>query len=1271
MGPNGVENEGNDKPAPNSLEAFYEQNGCDWGAGDLFCIGGGKLLARLRQFLRVLGAFHDHQGYTPFAQIIVVTPPDSAALLRDYEIATNRKVNESPLRSPAAKDEGPWLQVREAVDLRVSSVLSALADVASQSAVLVLDAARFRETGPIPEIPQLNLREDVWVPHVHALCSKLVNLAEDAQSYFVVDTGELKPGRDSNLEILMSLDKIGFVSAEEAENGEALLAGRLQAWDQYLAQGTLGPVFQEIDALPLKPEENAFFKIQMLNRAGLHGQALEEIEQFSPDSDFSPLVLCKLSRIAADAGATFLAAQFLRAAADKLSTVEGLALAIDVASEISERDIEERAAVRLEQLFPEHPALRDRQLTRLDDRDDYEGLAKLWERLGNAEMSELCSASAKLLPAEGVADYAAIRKTLVQRFNSWHVDLLLVRHARRRKLFMHALDVATSGQIERPAAAHLILNIVEDLTLTRDQQGRLVISGEQLKDAIAKVIAYLAENPTDSHTRSRLAKILSLEITGTMGMALIAALVLDFMRRPLTPINIDRPRGLSPEQLSGKLDLIKNAWGWLDSQSPVMLGRIVLPERLLTVPADELAPAVITMMKHLIGRIQDDDDFKLLKLWMMLGVSINTYTTAKDYDLQVLRLGAVALAMMGQVQAARDMAEQILDLSDDFSRRRRTGWFSVADIYQRLGNRMESLIAFACAAAGDTEVDADEAWDQTNALVRLLRDIGLFEAAREVHAAAWDILGRLGLAEINAHRHEFMSLTIDLGQAGLKRDFSSDLPEYLRRATDCAEEELRVSGNVEPHVVLLAQLILWAQLAEIDVPAKSIEIFETLLGKASVPIAKLAKSLSSAEPEPEALLNLYQTTEEARYADDVAHDARFVAQLSQRLLASERAQSDAAISTFAIEMISDRAVPAPGWKVTSKPLPMIADMEEPAAIAKALSLNGTSVILLGSDAEKHVSHVLWHEGGGSVRRESADTFSLKDFRNWSEDFPYRYGIDDETPNLFYTSTENLRLTNLPAGPIVVVADTELQQLPCSILRVGDEFAGESRPVASAPSLSWLRAARDNPAPTDGRKIAWISQEEKLGQTFVAIKTRLADTLEQYEIELDTGPEIPEGLAGSELVIVTAHGGLGSDQKYFQRVSDEGSLVTSGGHLAAHLRNVGVVVLFVCSGGRADKVPDAVTTIGLAKELLNQGCTAVLASPWPLDSRVTYHWLPAFLNAWTTGSTLAEANFQANRAVAKGLGSEPAKCLAMTLYGDPLRTYLQATVGVAGYHRGAP
>src|SRR5690606_28549624 len=105
-------------------------------------------------------------------------------------------------------------------------------------------------------------------------------------------------------------------------------------------------------------------------------------------------------------------------------------------------------------------------------------------------------------------------------------------------------------------------------------------------------------------------------------------------------------------------------------------------------------------------------------------------------------------------------------------------------------------------------------------------------------------------------------------------------------------------------------------------------------------------------------------------------------------------------------------------------------------------------------------------------------------------------------------------------------DADLQQLPSNIIRIDDDFAGQKRSMASAPSLSWLKAARGSPPNTNGRMVAWISQEERLGQTFVAIAGRISETLDKHGISLDTGPEIPTNLAESELVIVTAHGGLG-------------------------------------------------------------------------------------------------------------------------------------------------
>jgi hypothetical protein len=138
-----------------------------------------------------------------------------------------------------------------------------------------------------------------------------------------------------------------------------------------------------------------------------------------------------------------------------------------------------------------------------------------------------------------------------------------------------------------------------------------------------------------------------------------------------------------------------------------------------------------------------------------------------------------------------------------------------------------------------------------------------------------------------------------------------------------------------------------------------------------------------------------------------------------------------------------------------------------------------------------------------------------------------------------------------------------------------------------------------------------------------------------------------------LAIVAAHGGLDPGARFFQVVSDESALRISSLDLARALERVGVAILFVCSGGRQNAHPAANTTVGLPKQLLSRGTRAVIASPWPLDSRVPSHWLPAFLHAWNEGARLIDANADANRAVARQMGHEPRDALAMTLYGNPL------------------
>ena len=169
-----------------------------------------------------------------------------------------------------------------------------------------------------------------------------------------------------------------------------------------------------------------------------------------------------------------------------------------------------------------------------------------------------------------------------------------------------------------------------------------------------------------------------------------------------------------------------------------------------------------------------------------------------------------------------------------------------------------------------------------------------------------------------------------------------------------------------------------------------------------------------------------------------------------------------------------------------------------------------------------------------------------------------------------------------------------------------------------------------------------------------IADRLQPTFHDYGFYFDGGLELPAGVAKAEIAVIAAHGSIVPEGRYFQLISDDSGLRVPASDLARKLRNTGVVILFVCSGGRADKHPASNTTVGLAKQLLDRGCSAVIASPWPLDARVTYHWLPEFLRCWTLGQPVIDASFSANEAVAAALGDDPARCLAMSVYGDGLR-----------------
>ena len=390
------------------------------------------------------------------------------------------------------------------------------------------------------------------------------------------------------------------------------------------------------------------------------------------------------------------------------------------------------------------------------------------------------------------------------------------------------------------------------------------------------------------------------------------------------------------------------------------------------------------------------------------------------------------------------------------------------------------------------------------------------------------------------------------------------------------------------------------------------------------------------------------------YSDDAGYDRNRIATLVRRVLSNPNTTRDPDDTAFTLEQLSDQGVGLPGSDTAPAPPDALSRVGDAVRAICGISGSGINVVQAAFDRDGTLVRTSSVEGVIQPPvREPAELFSLDQLLAWSRRYPYAYARDD--PNVFYTTTDRLRFSDLPTGPTVLIPDNQLQAFPPNLLYVNGEFAGRTQPMSSAPSVAWLAAARPMGLIGDGRMCAWIPTDpDNFAMTALSfLAHRLAPTFEEHGIAVDHAQALPASLAGASVALIAAHGGVHPEGRYFQVVADDDGFRATTTDLARVLRNVGLVILFVCSGARADKHPAADTTIGLARQVLDRGTCAVIGSPWPLNSAVPAHWLPEFLRHWTNGVTLLEANFQANRAVDAAFCLNPADGLALTVFGNPL------------------
>jgi tetratricopeptide (TPR) repeat protein len=1249
-----------------SLADFYRRNGVAWGAADLFMIGDRVVEDHVAEFLAVLRAMRHRDGRPAFHTVVVVLPPfekepseylDGLKLAFPDAVCRVRGHTATPAEVTGAFSN--VLCVR-CDSLDGSAAVELIQELRPKSAALVTHGALYRVAGV--ETRQFNpqVPDDIWTPHLHALIQEAGKAAADADGYVVVDAGVFIPSRKENLDLLMT-SEWGVTGAEEPGRSPMTIVKQAEHWNELAAAGRLGTIISEINAIDgLSAERKVLIRLQMLSSIGLGMEVRKELEaQPELTEGLDPTTALKVAILANDSDANSKSIELLSSAVDGLKSQEDLEAALNLAAKVGGSQLTSRIESTLSRRFPASEGLRRHRLTGLLRARNYDAAAMLFEHdpsQRHRDDFEYFTDLSKTLDEGRDIDVQVELRRLSERFPSRRglsvracAFYLEARGQRDRALAM--LFETAAGAIEPDRRAiGLALDMVE--------RGRLLLDTQVDDNLVLKVVEWFASDlsrlPRDGYLRLRLARLFSPEVLGSGGLPTIAAVVLSFFRRPITPrpttpVNL-RSRACDPDELR---ELFRRGTKWLVQERPIVIGARRFPAEDLNVPADQAIAGLTRMVEYMGRRVEDDGDVQTIETCVAIAAGIAHLASDPNEDLLVLRLAAMSLAIAGRVQRARDLVEQALSMSREDPHRCRLAWFGFADVYARLGNFGEALIGLACCAVAEPRPTWDQVWYETLLLLRIFRDLGMMMLARPLLVPARHALTEMGAPAHYAFRLDTIELQIRLLELdAAEHPHFDQVTEIIADLSRNARAIMETDDEIEPVATLLANALRLANEEQVTVPEESTSLLTDVLAIVSPMSRAFIEAAGALRPSIEQLLPLVRRMEVARHAEDVGFDIRNLVIMARRVLKGGES-IDAKDAVYASELLTDQATVLPVSDGRSRFLGI--ERDAPALTARSLSKLGISVVTLAK-CDTGLVRTVSSQGvleGPFIEPSSA--FSQHRFSEWSENYPYGYGQVADV-NEFYVSTSGIGVSGLPDRS-VIVASTDIQSFPPNLLDVGGNIAGRSRRLASAPSLAWLKMVLlDSKREFDGRISAWIPDAAPEGEltTLGMVSERLRDNFVNHSVALSKGPAPPEGLAGSDMAIVVAHGGLTEEARYFSVVADDVDLAIASTALSGALADIGVVVLFVCSGGRLDKHPGASTTVGLVKRLLDEGCCAVIAPPWPIDVSVPPNWLPTFLAEWATGACVIDACFAANEMVRTRLGDDPAKYLAMSVHGNPLQ-----------------
>ena len=1237
------------------LIKHYKTNGVAWGA-DLLVLGDEGIFMRVGAIAAILRLMR--AGDQPVIRTMIVVVPTNTSVEAAIEPIRDGFLRMWKRLASDARDDTVALQAFTTIRFVTQPAMSTTALIADiraaepQTAFIIADAGWYRGSAT-PTREAFTLPEDTWAPHIHELASLAVAAGAHSQSYVALEVGAYAPERQKNTDLLMSVDECPVLTATVSGPSPLAMAVKASRMSDLAAQGHLDAALAMLAEQGLPANAHALIRLRLINDAGAGEQAAAELTANATLADGLRGESALQGAILADnLGAREVAAKTLTQAIPGLATREALETALSLASKIGDPSPINAAEKALLRSFPASVLIRRRKILELVQRREFSAIAPLFD--GSPAPSDLKQASFWRWLAQTVhRGEGPDRDDAADAVAGWPdedaLDALRACGACFEDVGRHVdamtflLDATRRfGTIDEPLL-WAALDTAERALLANQTAADAAIS----ETALATV-QWLAARPNKGHLRLRLMRLLRPEYLGRGVLTAVAQSILPLAGQKVAtqlPSGDGRPPPCAPEALAA---LLTRASAWLDGRTTVVPGRTMLPRALLDgLSPEQAVSGCIRCIEAFSETINDDQDARGLENVFVVAAVTAPLGSRPGDGLVALRIAAGRLALFGRHQRARDLAEHALSIAGDNPNLARLAWFAFADLYSRTGNATEALVGLACASAAG----GAESWEQIcyerQLGVQIFRDIGFFGLSRSMLGAARDAFRNAGMIDRYDHRLDFVDLNLQFLSLDHDGDVTALLP-LVEAMTRNLETVLARDEDAGPATVFLASLVGLAGNLDGSTFPVSLSAIDRARNRLGAGALARIDAIGPDKIDAERFLALARLFEEPRHAEDTAYDVRHLVVAARRLLDSGDG-ADTITASLAIEALADQALVRPFGANGRRPL--YVDKMASADVARKIALGGLDVVLLGLSA-KGLTHVTWTGNGvGKTTAEPHSVFSPRRFEEWRERYPHAY-CDAATSDVFHRTTLELGVSALP-DRAVVIAGTRLQAMPPNLLQVGGVLAGNARRLAVAPSLAWLDAAQHSPF-KDGRAVAWIPVGAAGGPfPLETVATALTPTFDRHGVLLKEDARPPADLAGVGLAIIVAHGGLGQADRFFHSLEDDTGATLRSGTLAKALSNAGTAVLFVCSGGRLDEHPGANMTVGLVREILAQGCRAVIASPWPIFADVTVHWLPAFLQQWQSGAAVIDACFEANSAVRMKSGFDPRRYLAMTVYGDPL------------------